>query len=82
MLFRPVISLVEEFDLTVFRKSGRLLLFKKLNLLKSLEGVVGVEVVKLVLEFLVIVEVFCGALVTALFDMRLETPPKPFADFI
>ena len=68
-------------DLAECKKPGRLPLFKKLNLLKSLVGVAVVVVVRLVLMFFVI-EVFCGTVVTPLFDRRLETPPPPFEDFI
>ena len=53
MFFRLELSLTEELDLTGLRKSGLRLLLRKLNLLKSLEGVVDVVVVSLGLELFV-----------------------------
>ena len=53
MFFRLELSLTEELDLTGLRKSGLRLLLRKLNLLKSLEGVVEVVVVSLGLELFV-----------------------------
>ena len=53
MFFRLELSLTEELDLAGLRKSGLRLLLRKLNLLKSLEGVVEVVVVSLGLELFV-----------------------------
>ena len=57
MFFRLKLSLTEELDLIGLRKSGLLPLFRKLNLLKSLVGVVDVVVVSFGLELFVIVVV-------------------------
>ena len=68
MFFRLEFSLTEELDLTGLRKSILLPLFRKLNLLKSLVGVVEVVVVSFGLELFVIVVVCWGAILTPLFD--------------